>query len=119
MYVFNRVPQYSPSVESSCSIVPAVISMPLERSGLVLLLPAARNCLKNNFYSCFAAIAGSIILFHYGSILKQYDECPVILLTSEECGTGKVLFMLFILDNTLLRQDDYIEAGFVTFWCSC
>ena len=71
------------------TLMPARIILPLSLQPLQNLLQAAKECLLNNFYSCLAAVAGSIILFHYESIMDlNQKECPLILLYSRGCGTG-------------------------------
>lgn len=77
--------------------MPAAIHLPLSPHGLENMLLTAKRLLTNNFYSCFATIAGSIILFHYEGIIEQQDECPLILCYSSGNGTGKFLAPFIIV----------------------
>ena len=69
-------------------MVPLHISTPLCEAPLLELLKTAKECLSNNFMSSLVMMAGSIIAFHYESILDLQDECPLIMGFSRESGTG-------------------------------
>lgn len=64
------------------------IQAPFQLEPLKHLLSTARECLDNNFLSSFLTLVGSIMAFHYTSILVTQDECPLILCYSRESGTG-------------------------------
>ncbi|XP_019859133.1 PREDICTED: uncharacterized protein LOC109587333 [Amphimedon queenslandica] len=73
------VPNYTPLTDLSRTLSPAEIHLPLSRQALITLLETGRQCLGSNFMSCYAAIAGSVVLFHYETIMEAQAECPVIL----------------------------------------
>ena len=54
------------------------IETPLELKPLKHLLSTTRECLNNNFLSSFLSLVGSIMTFHYTSIVVTQDECPLI-----------------------------------------
>ena len=98
MYVYLflqcRNSNYAPIADMSDTLMPARIVLPLSLQPLQNLLQAAKECLLNNFYSCLAAVAGSILLFHYESIMDLIQkECPLILLYSRGCGTGMTIVL--------------------------
>ena len=64
------------------------IQAPLQLEPLEHLLSTARECLDNNFLSSFFTLVGSIMVFHYTSILVTQGECPLILCYSRGFGTG-------------------------------
>ncbi len=80
-------------------LIPVSIAMPLDVQPLRNLLLVAKQCLGNNFMGSLLTIAGSIIAFHYESILEIQDECPLVLCHSYLSGTGKCLLngYMFIL----------------------
>jgi len=82
------VPGYKPLPDIDKSLIPVEVKLPLCLEPFVSLLGAAKECLQNNFLSCFATIAGSATLFHYQSICEQQDTCPLVLCYSTSCGTG-------------------------------
>ena len=78
-------------------LIPATIHLPLNINHFVVMLKAAKACLLNNFLSCFATIAGSLVLFHYETIREQKDACPLIMCYSSSCGTGKNLCISLVI----------------------
>ena len=90
-YQHYRDEEYIQSVTRS-SVIPIHVSLPLSRDPLIHLLRITKKCLDNNFISCFLAVAGTVILLHYESILEVQDECPLLLCYSTEPGTGYIYF---------------------------
>ena len=56
---------------------------------------AAKECLGQNFVPTFLTIAGSVLAFHYESVVKMDDSCAITLCYSQSSGT--VSFILFML----------------------
>ena len=54
------------------------IETPLEFEPLKHLLSTTREYVDNNFLRCFVSLVGSIMAFHYTSIVVTQDECPLI-----------------------------------------
>lgn len=79
---------YLPLPDNKQYLVPSVIHLPLGLEPLQQLISTAKDLLSNNFNSCFATIAGSVLLFHYQVIMEEQDECPLVLCYSRGNGTG-------------------------------
>lgn len=76
-----------------CQISPLPVSLPLSIKPLKELLKPAKKCLGNNFTSSFITIVGTVIVFHYESIMDIQDECPLIMCYSRESRTGMISLM--------------------------
>ena len=88
LFFFIRSAGYKPLPDVDRYLVPAAVRLPLDKTRFSCLLEAAKACMTNNFFSCFATIAGSLLFFHYEYIKEQQSSCPLILCYSTSCGTG-------------------------------
>ena len=79
---------YRPVLDVERYLVPAKVHLPPRNGKLSDLLEVAKECLNNNFFSCFATVAGSLLLFHYEYIQEKHSCCPLVLCYSTSCGTG-------------------------------
>ncbi len=64
--------------------------MPFSLEPLKKLLATERRCLDNNFVSGFLTLVGSVVAFHYSSIIDIHEECPLVLCYSKGSGTGRL-----------------------------
>ena len=88
LFFFIGSAGYKPLPDVDRYLVPAAVQLPLDKTMFSCLLEAAKACMTNNFFSCFATIAGNLLLFYYEYIKEQQSSCPLILCYSASCGTG-------------------------------
>ena len=117
VYLCIRLPEYITALSSIKPVTPTIVE-PLQLEPLNELLSTARICLDNNFVSSFLTLVGSIVAFHYTSVLTTQDECPLILCYSKESGTG-MLSNKTLYGITLIYPHPHREVNFTQECTEC
>ncbi len=96
-----------------------IIQTPLSTVSLVQLMKELECITKHNFFPTVMTIGAMTLVLHYSEFLEKLKFCPIPLLYSSACGTGKRLCEVSYVDITyyVFRQDNCIAYSIVTHWC--